>query len=220
MKKFNLFILSLIIVFSFSIVIKADCMDEELNEWATTIEPKFVMNSEKTAQEYMYAYFLTINPIRDDIIIKVTDDNGQTVEGENFELLDLYGVGCYTNIKEETYTIKVYGGQNSSCKNELLRTMTYTAKPYNDMIKTSQCEKYPEHELCQVFTDKTQNMTRDEFNSAMKEYEKEVESKNFTFKKLLNLLKEYIVYILMPFGIITIIYIVKIDKFKKKEKEL
>ena len=141
MKKFNLIILSFVLIFSFSIVTKAECNNEELNEWATTISAKVVFNTEKTVDKYQYAYFLTVTPSRDDIKIVVSDAQGNSKAGEKYDLLNIYGVGCYTNINEETYEIKVYGGEKSACKNELLRTISYTIEPYNDMIKTEECEK-------------------------------------------------------------------------------
>ena len=62
-------------------------------------------------------------------------------------------------------------------------------------------------------------MTREEFSKEMKTYEKEIEGKSFSFKKILNIFKEYIVFILAPFAVISFIYIFKINKFKKEENE-
>ena len=163
--------------------------------------------------------FLSISNIRDDIVIKVIDKNGDSSYGEKFELLNLYGVGCYTNLEEETYRIEVYGGENSKCKNELLRSLTYTVKPYNDMIKTEECEKYPNHELCQSFTDKTQNMTRDDFNKQMQQYEKSIKNSRPSWQTLFSTIREYGVYVLFPFFLISLIYIIKIHNYKKKESK-
>ena len=219
MKKTSFIILSIIFIFSLSLNVKADCNDEELNEWATTIKPEFVLNNGEHALDYYYAYFLTVTPMRNDIKIEATDSEGLRIPGEKFHLMDLYGVGCYTNLKKETYTIKVYGGDNSKCKGELLRTLTYEVLPYNDMIKTEECENHPEHELCKTFTDKTQNMTREEFNEEIKNYEQTIKNNSFSFNSILNILKEYGVYILFPFFVISLIYIIKIQEFKKKESK-
>ena len=131
--------------------------------------------------------------------------------------MNLYGVGCYTNIEAETYRIDVYGGENSKCKNELLRTFTYTVEQYNDMVKTEECENHPEHELCQAFTNKTQNMTREDFSKEIVAYEKNMNKSKYSLSKVFDLIREYGVYVLFPFFIITLIYIIKIQNFKKKE---
>ena len=213
MKKISLLFLTVLFIFSFSIDLKADCFDDDLNEWATKISPKFVEND----SEYFFAYFLTIDPYRDDVIIKVTDKDGESAFGKKYEAMNLYGVGCYTNIEAETYRIDVYGGENSKCKNELLRTFTYTVEQYNDMVKTEECENHPEHELCQAFTNKTQNMTREDFSKEIVAYEKNMNKSKYSLSKVFDLIREYGVYILFPFFIITLIYIIKIQKFKKKE---
>ena len=220
MKKISLILLTLIIIFSFKIDIKADCYDEELNEWATTVEVKFIENTSKNFGDAFkdndYAYFLTITPMRDDIYIKAIDGDGIPAMGEKFASINLYAAGGYTNLEKETYKIEVYGAENSKCKNQLLRSLSYTIGPFNDMIKTEECEEHPDHELCQTFTDKTQNMTREEFNKEIKKYEKEIAQKGFTLSKLFKTIGEYSIYILFPFFIITLIYVVKIKKYQKK----
>ena len=230
MKKI-LFIV-LLIVISFTKV-DAYCNDSELNEWATKVKSKFVNSVDINAQELDYAYFLTIEPLRDDIKIKVTDKFGASAYGQTYEYSydkiekvdgedevkkvteKIYGVGCYNNLEEETYKIEVYGGDNSSCKNELLKTLTYTVPRYNRMAKREICETYPEHELCKTYTNKTKNMTEQEFNKVLDEYDKEQKDK---FKKDLTLIEKlliYALYVIIPFVIVTVIYMIKIKNYKK-----
>ena len=84
MKKISLLILTVLFIFSFNIDLKADCFDDDLNEWATKISPKFVEND----SEYFFAYFLTIDPYRDDVIIKVTDKDGKSAFGKKYEAMN------------------------------------------------------------------------------------------------------------------------------------
>ena len=194
MKK--IYKLIIIILFMLPIYINAACNDEELLEWATNAQVSFTLSSDLKAEDLGFSYFLSIKPMRNDIVIKVTDGNGDTVKGERFfkeetvfeeddshneTVYDFYAVGCYTNLEEETYVMEVYGGENSKCKNELLKTLHYTVPRYNRMEKDGICEKHPDHELCQTFTNITKDMTEDDFNKKMKEYEnnEEVVRKKF-----------------------------------------
>ena len=200
-----------LVVFSSLLVInvKALCYDEELNEWAVGVKVEFTEDTRVTSQyadeetEDIYSYFLSITPIRDDIKIIATDKNGDKLEGRNYDEVGIYGVGCYSDLEEETYTIEVYGGENSACPNELLKTLRYTVPRANRYLRSGYCEKYPDHELCQTYTNATKDMEEEEL----------------TTNKIFRIIIEYGIYVLIPLVIISIIYIVKIIKYKKKERE-
>ena len=232
MKKL---ICSILLIFSSLIMfnVKALCYDEELNEWAVNVsvsfkeDERFIPIGESSLEEEeFFAYFLSITPMRDDIIIKVTDGSGNVAEGKSYNIdldndgkkEDEYGVGCYTNLDDETYVIEVYGKEGSACPNELLKTLKYTVPQYNDFIKSEYCEEYPDHELCQTFTNKTENMTEDEFKDILEKYDEDIKEKELTASKIFKIIIEYGIYILVPLVIISIYYIVKIAKFKKEER--
>ena len=219
MRKVNIFIISLILFLSFNNVIQADCNDDELNEWATKINAKFTIN-EETEDAYQYAYFLGIDDFRDDIKIEVIDGTGNKAKAETFERLNnLYAVGCYTNFEEETYTINVYGNEKSKCSNELLKSIKYTVPRLNRMRHDRLCETYPDHELCQAFTNKTENMTEDEVHKELEKYDKEITGNEIESKSKIMEILTYLAYILVPFIVISVVYIVRVKKFKKEEKE-
>ncbi len=216
-----------LVVFSSLLVInvKALCYDEELNEWAVGVKVEFTEDTRVTSQyadeetEDIYSYFLSITPIRDDIKIIATDKNGDKLEGRNYDEVGIYGVGCYSDLEEETYTIEVYGGENSACPNELLKTLRYTVPRANRYLRSGYCEKYPDHELCQTYTNATENMDESEFNETLEKYDREIKEKELTTNKIFRIIIEYGIYVLIPLVIISIIYIVKIIKYKKKERE-
>ena len=157
MKKLFLIMVLLLVTMMH---INATCNDESLNEWAVSVNPKFTLSSKLEGGIYGYAYFLSIEPYREDIKIKVIDGK-YSAYGKQYG--ELYGVGCYTNLEEKTYTIEIYGSDNSKCKNELLKKVTYTVPRFNNMVKEAVCEENPDHELCAPFTNKTKDMTREEF---------------------------------------------------------
>ncbi len=233
MKK--ILYLSLIILLSF-VRVNASCNDEDLNSWATKVEAKFVDGVEINAHELGYAYYLTITNPRDDIKVKVIDVHGasayaqlyeysydKTVKKDGVDTVEvtkdsIWGVGCYNNLEEETYKIEVYGGDNSVCKNELLKTLTYTVPRYNRLFKSQLCEKYPDHELCAPYTDKTKNMSEADFNKKMQEYDDEVSGNVEKERSLIIKILIYSLYMIIPFVIVTVIYMTKIKKYKKSER--
>lgn len=224
MKK----LVKLIIVIISSLLVinvKALCYDEELNEWAVGVSATFKEDTRTTdpsgemSEEETYAYFLSITPLRDDVKIIVTDGSGSKAEGKNYDSVGIYGVGCYTNLEEETYTIEVYGKEDSACPNELLKTLRYTVPRFNRYIKTEYCEEYPDHELCKTYTNATKDMEESEFKETLGEYDRQIKEKELTANKIFKIAVEYGIYVLVPLVVITIIYIVKITKYKKKERE-
>lgn len=221
MKKLFLFILSFVVLFSFKPLLNADCNDEDLNEWATTINGEYVLNEKGDSLAFPFAYFITINPIRDDINIKVTDASGVSAFAKKYEgkETNVFGVGCYTNLEKETYKIQVYGGKNSACPNELLRTINVTVPRYNEMSKAQACKDNKDYELCKTFTDSTENMSEQEFSEKLDEYTNNGSTNASLLLKILSIVKEYLIYIIIPFVIVTIIYIIRVKNYKTKRGE-
>ena len=216
MKRLFELIFGIFMVFALVANINAECKNEELNEWATKVTATFTENKSVGSESSRYAYFLSISPLRDDVKIIVIDAYGNKAEGKTYEDLKIYGVGAYTNLEEETYTIEVYGNENSACPNEKLKTLTYTVPPLNRMIKDQRCIDNPDLEICQTFTKSTQNMTEEEFDQEISKYVKE--SKKTTTSDIVKNIVGYGLFILVPFVIISIIYLGKIKKFKKEER--
>ena len=215
MKKLKFLLLGL---FGFAFLITnvyAECDSneiEELREWATKAEVKFTLSPENYSNKY--AYFLSVTPEKEGVIVEVEDAYGNKAKAKKFEDINLYGVGCYTNLEETTYTVRVY----SECSNELLKTMKHTVPRLNRMIKNEVCAKYPDHELCQTFTNKTKDMTEQQFLKKMNEYDQSQQKTSFG-TKILQIIREYGIFILIPFLLITLVYIIKVQEFKKKERK-
>lgn len=217
MKKLFNIIFSFLIVFFVSVnYVKAECNDEELNEWATKVEAVFTENTITKGKTSKYAYFLSINPYRDDVRIVVTDGSGNKANGEMFEEINLYAVGAFTNLEEETYTIEVFGDKNSKCNNSLLKKLTYTVPRLNRRIKDARCEGNTDLEICKTFTNSTKNMTEEEFNTEISKYIKEKEDSE---SSLLSTLLSYGLFIILPVLVVGFIYLKKIKKVKKEERD-
>ncbi len=215
MKKFKLFLLSFFTIILFTTNVYAECDKdniEDLREWATKAEVLFTETT--NAYSDQFAYFLSVTPARDDIIVKVEDQYGAMDEAQEYKEVNLYAVGCNTNLEEMTYTVSVY----SKCNNELLKTMKYIVPRYNRMIQNDVCEKYPNHELCKAFTNATKDMSEADFLKTMEEYDK-AHTETTIWEKIVSIVREYGIFILVPFLIITLVYIIKIQEFKKEERK-
>lgn len=218
MKKiFKLISVFLVVGFLSICFVNAECDNEELNEWATKIEPVFRENTVLYSNISKYAYFLTISPYREDARIVVIDGNGNKAEGEYFEEIDLYAVGAFTNLEEETYTFEVYGAKGGKCEKDLLKKLSYTVPRFNRRVKDSRCENNSELEICKTFTNSTKDMTEEQFNKEIEQYIKE--NKTFTIKDIINSIISYGLFIVVPVLIIGFIYFRKIRKVKKEERD-
>ena len=217
MKKTLKAILCLSLVFMFCLSVNAECNNEELNEWATKVEPTFTENTETGEEALPYAYFLSIAPYREDIKIVVYDKSGSHAEGKYYESIKLYGVGAYTNLEEETYTIEVYGGEKSACPNQLLKTVKYTVPRLNRMLKNEKCVQNPDLEICKTFTNSTKDMTEEEFNKAIEKYAKG-NNGSLTFVGVLKVICDYAVFIVVPLVIIALYYVIRVGKYRQAER--
>lgn len=215
-KLFSLLVCTLLVGLVFVSNINAECDDEDLNEWATKVDVSFTENDSTDSNIAKYAYFLSITPYREDVRIVVIDGKGNKAKGEKYEEINLYGVGAFTNLEEEKYTIEVYGNEGSKCENELLKTLSYTVPRFNRKVKDARCAKHPELEICKTFTNSTKDMTEEQFN---KEIDKYIEENNpTTFKDILMAIFGYGLFIIVPIVIVGIYYFGKISKVKKEER--
>ncbi len=223
MKKILLFVLTM---FLFSISVNAEeCLEREYIDWASDLEPVFTVfnyneHPDLDLTKYQYAYFLSLSKQRDDITFNVIDKYNNTIPADHFDEIGIYGAGLYKEIegKEETYKIEVYGNAKGACNKKLITTLEYTVPAFNEYYKTQYCDKYKEHELCQVFTNATQDMTLDEFKNTMREYEANLNKKNNFFLRIWDFIvsiRTYLFCIIIPIACVSIYYNVKIKKYKK-----
>ncbi len=195
--------------------VNAECNDEDLNEWATKVEAKFTENTVMNSDISKYAYFLSITPYREDVRIVVADSKGNKANGQFFKDVNLYGVGAFTNLEEETYTIEVYGNKESKCDGQLLKKLSYTVPRFNRKVKDARCVGNSDLELCKTFTNSTKDMTEEQFNKEISKYIKE---KGSTVSDVISAIISYGLFIVLPILIVGIIYIRKIRQVKKEER--
>ena len=223
-KKLAIFF---IITFCFSYNVKAVCYDKELNDWALNTEIKFIefdrnLINEETGEplknSMQAAYILSTTVNRDDIVMKATTNKGYKLEGKYIPGHKVYGITDYTPLEKVEYEITIYGGKDSACPNEVLKVLDYEVEPFNFYFKTQKCEDYPDAPLCKQYLD-TNNITLDKFNKEMDIYIEENVPKEEPkgFDAIIDFMLNYGIYVLIPFVVISAIYLVKIRKLKKEE---
>lgn len=229
MKKiFYLSITFMIALFSFNLNIDALCYDDELNDWAIGAEVEFIhfdrnLINEKTNRPLSdtmdYAYILSVNNSRDDIVMKATNNYDQNLVWEYIPGHKVWGITNYSAKKTVNYEITFTGAENSACPGEVLKKINYSVEPFNVYYKTEKCQDYPEAPLCTIFKD-TSNVTEDEFNKQMDEYieEHRPDPEPSIFSKILKFFLDYVIYILIPFVAIAVFYKIKINNIKKEER--
>ena len=122
--------------------------------------------------------------------------------------------------KVKLFTVKIRSN-DSSCKNEVLKTVAVTTPMYNKFSKYESCIENPDFNLCQQFTTTDySDITSSQFNEKLNEYkEKKAEEErrqNSLIYKVGKFLSTYKWYIVIPAVIIgvalIVIYIIRRKK--------
>ena len=229
MKKKLLLSCLFLCTFLFNIKVGALCYDDDLNSWSSKAEIDFIdfnknLINEETGkplrETMMYSYILTTNIQRKDIVIKAKTSDGRNLEGMYIPGHKVYGLTDYTPKDGVKYEITIYGSKESACPNEVIKTFKYEVDKFNFYYKTEKCEKYPEAPLCKRFKN-TDDVTLEEFNQEMDEYINTIDPKKNTnwFSSFLKFMVSYGIFILIPFIVIALLYMVKIGKIKQMERK-
>ena len=192
MKKMSKILVCIMSCFLLITNIQAACSDTELNDFVEKLEVKFL--EPKTEEDYApgyldsigkrgstgYYYYFYLSEdkykgkdIQEVLELIAIDGSGMPGEWKYQPAIGKYGVGGYNGVDEETYTLKIKA-VSGVCKDQILKQTSHTIEQFNMYIQTAYCEKYPNHELCQTFTNKTKGMKDDEFGKIMAEYDKKI----------------------------------------------
>ena len=240
MKNISKLIICILCFITFSLNVKAACNDPELNDFVEGLKIEFFAPRLESdfSKEYLdkignattagYAYYFIFNKqeygnkkIQDVLEIEAIDGTGKPGEWKYQEPIAKYGVGGYNAVEEEIYTLRIKA-VSGKCKGQVLKSSTYTIPQFNMYVQTAYCEKYPHHELCQTFTDKTKNMNDAEFGKAMRDYEQEIINNKKTLKDLFLKYYTYVLCVIVPFILVSIYYkrrIKRLIKLKSQEEE-
>lgn len=194
---------------------------------AETCDDKYLVDASKVKVEAVanveggLYYKIVISNITPNIYVQVHEDdedtttkytNGSASDG----VITIYQWYVYDKVN---YVIKVFA-EDENCK-EPLKVLTVSTNKVNKNYSYEVCKENPEYYKCEAFyepsTKEDINQTEEEF---LEEINKYAEIKNETLtEKIIRLVKEYYLYVLIPFGVISIVYIILIIIYKRKNSE-
>ena len=224
MKILKKFVLIMVLTFSFTNMIKAECDDKTISNLklqASNIE----INYEHVDDLYSEDFDLKIVNLFDVHVIGLTSDMYILVEHDS--IVDTYE---YSNVVDGILNInKIDGGQSlkiivySTECNEKLKTFNISIPYYNSYYDSEQCAKYPDANVCNEFYE--YEMTYENFDKGINDYinklnnnnEKDNQNNNL-FSDILNFIIKNILYIIISLIVIagTIVAII----VHKKRREL
>ncbi len=177
---------------------------------------------EYVTDSYWYGLIHIYN-ITEDIYINVIDNNGNsrkyTIDDVSADNVIYVGTGMANEVKK--YKIEVYA-TDSSCIDNVIRTIDISIPRYNLFSIYSQCDEYPDYYYCSefVFLD---NISEKEFYKGIEDYakRKEEEDKEGIIGQAVDLLKNNWVPIAILVACLSAggyIFYIKVYKRKGKKK--
>lgn len=222
MKKI-LNIIMLLFLISFAVNVKAACNDKEVNELMDKFKIEVItderLNSinDNLVDDEKINYILAFYPYSDKILIEVKDDSGEDYSTKYDDNLKTHFIGSKYHDVSKKYYIKAIASSTSSCENELLAEKTVTIPKFNEFSLSEYCDSNKNNELCSPLYD-SKGKTNEELGKivgADKENNKLNNEKN-----VLSFIKNNWYFIVIPILVISIIYIIVINNYKKKVSNL
>lgn len=229
MKRVILLLLCFVLVFVFSDRVLAICNDAAINNWAENAKIIAVEDQEmdiydesgellKTHKKN-YHYLLLVYPYADLIYAKVKDSeskNEYIVKPDpDFKTV---AIGSKIHSDKKKYTITIYAGSQTACPNEVLKTLTYVANPYNKYMTSDFCIKNPGDEKC-LFNSDAGTMTESEFKDYTSKQIESNELENMSWiAKTWFYIKKYWYFVILPVILISIFYGILFYIEKKRVK--
>lgn len=208
MKKICMFLM-LTILMSVG-KLEASCNDSQMlaNDIEYSIFESYDYDDVKSEVEF---YGLS-----DELYLEVTNDYNDDVDvytKDNFTDGVLV-IQSKTVTEKINYSAKVYT-TDTSCSNKILRNINFSTNKYNIFVSNEVCnDRYDTIKYCNPFYD-VKDMSLTEFINLVNEEAAKLDV-HYTFK---DYVKMYYLYVLIPFLVISIVYIVRIIIFKRRKKQ-
>lgn len=208
MKKIIMFIVTFIIGIN---VLNADCSDYEEIAKDISYNVLSYFNTEDVNTR------IDVNNLPSDMYLEVRNSFNSDKDIYKYEDTDSGNFFFYTKTvhRKINYEIRVYT-TDASCPNKVLRTIKFTTPKYNPHITSDLCVGYYDKvKYCDAFYD-IKDMDLDKFNKLVSEEISKIKVENMT---TLDYIKKYYLFALIPFLIISGIYITKIVLVKRRKKK-
>lgn len=198
------------ITFMFNLnYLQADCKDAQND--ALKVKAKIV----KINNDEELNIRVDVTNLTENIYLTVVNNYNDNVRTFYYKDLNEDGaISFYTDwvFSKIDYSIRVYS-VDKSCSNDYLNIVNVTTPAFNAFAKMQACLDNKDLEMCDPFYDSSE-ITHEEF---VEKVNKEVEEVNKTFgDKVIDFIKSYYLYVLIPFVIIVGIYVTRIIILKKE----
>ncbi len=221
-RRLRLVLVILMSILVFQPKLYAVCDDEELNNIAedldvTLVEDVEIIGENNTIErERNYLYFLSfgesLKGMKNKVKVEVTDsETSEKYEGFYDDFFDTYVIGSLIHFEKKTYNIDVYGGSESKCPGEKIKTITRTVNAYNTYRDTEYCEEHIDEDICAIDYDSS-SLDTDGFNNLIEENNQE----ESLIGNIWSFIKTYWYFVVIPVVVISLFYIVIITIYKKK----
>ena len=204
MKKVSIIFLT-IFLFLASFKVNAACEDKDLKDSMDKFEIKIINDSR--IDEEKYNYILAFYPYSDKVTVEVKDSDGKSLDVEYNSDLGTYFVGSKYHFEDKKYNIKFFANYASSCDGEILVSQDYVVPKFNEFSLSEYCDNNS-NDICSPFYD-VKGKTNEELGKmvGINTNEEKKTEKNWL---------SYWYFILIPVLIISLIYIITINNYKKK----
>lgn len=203
-------IIFIILIFSFTINLNAECNDKKLINEANAVT---IISEPKITEEGERYFLITIKNVKENMVVLIIEDDGTEYRYEykdtNKGIIELKNEFIFL---ESNYDIEIYS-IDEKCQNMLLDTKKAATIKFNDYSKYEVCENNKEFELCRPFYD-GEKVSEKVFNNAINEYIKEKDKS--IWEKSLDIINEYYPYVLIPFVLITSGYYISLNINRRK----
>ena len=162
------------------------------------VEQTYTDDNGETSEDMFPAFYLTIYNLTDDLNVSIyREDTEKTIYAKYKDVDDdgiLYVDAGYATIVKN-FVVKIRSN-DSSCKNEVLKTVTVTTPMYNLNSQYEACKNNSEFSMCKEFTtvdysDVSQESFNAELNKYKEEKAKEEKRVNSIFYKLAKFISKY-----------------------------
>lgn len=210
-KSMGIFLVLFVSFFNLSII-KADCNDikseaELVGKNITNIGTRdYITVKIDIGDLTEKIYIVVLNDYNDEV---KTYHYSDTKDGlVSFETIDVN--------EKINYIVRVYS-EDTTCGIEPINTISFKTSSYNPYSLNDICDNDYNFEMCNYFYD-VENMTLDEFRKQVSKLIEE-EEKPFS-KKLIEFMLKYGLYVLIPFVLIVMIFVIRIIIFKRGKKNV
>ena len=237
-KKLVYIFMPIIVFLSFINFVYAECdydTEAKINNAAGTVRAEYQTYEynnnyydetydEEVSESYWYGLIHIYN-LSDEVYVKVIDNNGNSKEYTADDVaadgVIYVGTGMANEVKN--YKIEVYA-TDSSCVDDVIRTINIQIPRYNVFSTYSQCLEYPDYYYCSEFVSSS-NISEREFYKGIEDYAKRLEAEKDNqgiISQTAQLIKNHwgaIIILLVCLGIGVYIFYIKFYNKRKGKKK-